>query len=188
MIVALTGYARSGKDTVGQILVAEHGFRRVAFGDVLKAVAEDLADSVSLGVVYDGLRYNTTLKALLDTYGHDWEKVKDEAPEARKFLVDLGNSLRRRIPGVEVDAAFAGMEDGEDVVNTNVYHPEEIDRIIDMGGLVFRVLRPGHGPANNDEARTGCHPVSGEIRNNGTVEDLKAQVADLVKQLREVPF
>src|ERR1051326_1875785 len=144
MIVALTGYARSGKDTVGSILVEQHGFRRVAFGDVLKAVAEDMDPILDMepdgDAFSDGAPYRSKVSQLLEAYG-SWERVKDNCPTARQYLVDLGNSLRRHVPGIEVDAAFAGIEPGENVVNTNVYHPEEIDRIRRMGGYVFRVDR-----------------------------------------------
>ena len=36
MIIGLTGYARSGKDTVAQILVDKFGFTRVAFADPIR--------------------------------------------------------------------------------------------------------------------------------------------------------
>ncbi|HET9691813.1 MAG TPA: hypothetical protein VFP61_11725, partial [Acidimicrobiales bacterium] len=41
MIIALSGYARAGKDTVAEIL-ADHGYRRAAFADPLKQVLADL--------------------------------------------------------------------------------------------------------------------------------------------------
>jgi hypothetical protein len=36
LVIALSGWAKSGKDTAGAHLVANHGFTRVAFADVLK--------------------------------------------------------------------------------------------------------------------------------------------------------
>lgn len=38
-VVGLTGVARSGKDTVGRMLVERYGFTRVAFADGLKSMA-----------------------------------------------------------------------------------------------------------------------------------------------------
>lgn len=35
-VIAISGYKRSGKDTSAEILVKDHGFKRVAFADVLK--------------------------------------------------------------------------------------------------------------------------------------------------------
>src|ERR1051326_4846414 len=96
MIVALTGYARSGKDTVGSILVEQHGFRRVAFGDVLKAVAEDMDPILDMepdgDAFSDGAPYRSKVSQLLEAYG-SWERGKDKSPPPRPYPVDPGNSL-----------------------------------------------------------------------------------------------
>lgn len=186
MIVALTGFARSGKDTVGKLLTDHHGFRRVAFGDVLKGIAEDVNPSIRLKLGEDpmapGSYAYTSVSTLLDTFD-GWEEVKDECPEARQLLVDLGNSLRKRIPGIEVNSILANTA-GEDVVNTNVYHPEELDRLRELGALTVRVIRPGYGPANPDEANTGRHPVDAEILNDGSLDELAIKVDRLVGYYR----
>ena len=36
MIIGLTGYAQSGKDTVAKILVENYGFTRIAFADKIR--------------------------------------------------------------------------------------------------------------------------------------------------------
>jgi cytidylate kinase len=41
MIVAVSGWKGSGKDTAAKILVEKYGFRRVAFADVLKDMVAD---------------------------------------------------------------------------------------------------------------------------------------------------
>jgi hypothetical protein len=185
MIIGLTGYARTGKDTVGKILVDHHGFRRVAFGDVLKAVAEDTDPIIEICTDDPDIEYSTaSVRELLRAYG-DWEDIKDGVPEARQYLVDLGNSLRRRIPGVEISAAFAGVKPGEDVVNTNVYHREEIEAIQKMGGVVLRVVRPGIKPANDDEARTGQVTVDATVVNDGSIDKLAVNVDLVIRYLRD---
>jgi hypothetical protein len=188
-VIALTGYARSGKDTVGKILVDDYKYRRVAFGDLLKQIAEDLnspirlmgdPDDVPLHST-DGPHYYATIREVLASYDGSWERVKDAHPETRQYLVDLGNALRRRIPGVETgwwleDAVLRH----ENVVNTNVYHAEELREIARHGGILIRVTRPGFGPANDDERATGKVDVDDTIDNDGTLEDLRAEVARVV--------
>ena len=173
-IIGLTGYARSGKDTVGEILTEFHGFRRVAFGDTLKLIAEDLNPVLP---VDGGFEAFERLATMLDVYG-GWEKVKDEQPSSRDLLVRLGNSLRKRIPGIEVAATIGDVGLMERVVNTNVYHPEELKAYEEHpGGATVRVCREGYGPANADELRTGQHPVDYTIHNDGTIDDLHREVA-----------
>lgn len=183
-LLGLSGFARSGKDTAGSILVERHGFRRVAFGDTLKDVAEDLNPIIQHEWVQGGEKVTrrAPLLQLLDAHGGR-EGLKDAVPEYRAYLVDLGNSLRTRIPGVELAASFGNAQPGERVVNTNVYHPEEIDAIQAMGGIVIRVTRPNWAAANSDEARTGLHPVDATLSNDGTVEDLAAKVAAALADL-----
>ena len=36
-LIGFCGYARSGKDTIGNMMVKKMGFKRISFGDVLKA-------------------------------------------------------------------------------------------------------------------------------------------------------
>jgi len=67
MIVALSGYARSGKDAAGEILVRQYGFVRRACADPLKAVARDLG----------------------------WDGAKDDA--GRVLLQNLGVSIRTHL-------------------------------------------------------------------------------------------
>lgn len=178
--LGLTGPARSGKDTFGALLI-ERGFRRVAFGDTLKEIAEDMDPLLEHEV--DGVPHISRWNSLLEVHGGR-EGIKDAIPSARPWLVDLGNSLRHRIPGVEIAAAFGSAAPTEWVVNTNVYHPEEIDAIRSMdGGYVIRVLRPGWEPANADEARTMRHPVDLTVLNDGTVEHLRVKVDDLLRGL-----
>lgn len=44
MLVGLVGRAGAGKDTVAEVLVARHGFRRMAFADKLKEILSDAFD------------------------------------------------------------------------------------------------------------------------------------------------
>jgi hypothetical protein len=190
-ILGLTGYARSGKDTVGGYLVSQMGFRRVAFGDTLKRVAEDMNPLIEYSLSSSSntvsVSATETLEVLLLRHG-GWEGLKDAVPETRQYLVDLGNSLRTRVGGIEIAAAFGGLQPGECVVNTNVYHGEEIDAIRAMpGGKVVRVCRFGFGPANDDEARTGQHAVDATVVNNGDVNEVHRAVAAVVRSLGWVP-
>ena len=42
MIIGLTGYARSGKDTVAKILVDNYGYKRIAFADKIRELLVEI--------------------------------------------------------------------------------------------------------------------------------------------------
>ena len=42
MIIGLAGYAGAGKDTVGNILIEKHNFRRIAFADKIRSFIYDI--------------------------------------------------------------------------------------------------------------------------------------------------
>ncbi len=71
-IIFLSGYLKSGKDTVGNYLCTSHGFIRVAFADLLK-------DEVS--ITYDVTRET------LDT-------ISGKTPEIRQLLIQHGAKRR----------------------------------------------------------------------------------------------
>lgn len=50
IVVGLCGYAKSGKDTIGKVISERLGFKRIAFGDVLKS---DLNNYMKLLVIDD---------------------------------------------------------------------------------------------------------------------------------------
>ena len=84
MIIGLTGYAQSGKDTVANILVEKYGYQRVAFADPIRALLYEANPMLKEGYRVQGL---------VDSYG--WDKVKVDYPEARRLLQDLGVGARK---------------------------------------------------------------------------------------------
>ncbi|MCX4751431.1 hypothetical protein OG455_39035 [Kitasatospora sp. NBC_01287] len=92
--IALIGRARSGKDTAASVLVAEHGFARLALADPLKAMAYDIDPVVGVEMLGVNAPALVGLADAVDRYG--WERVKDEFPAARRFLQRLGTEGVRR--------------------------------------------------------------------------------------------
>lgn len=66
MIIGLSGYARSGKDTVASFLVSEYAFERISFADPIRDILYALNPSV------DG----ESLISMVDNYG--WEIAKSK--------------------------------------------------------------------------------------------------------------
>jgi cytidylate kinase len=75
MIIGLTGYAQSGKDTVAKILVENYGYTRVAFADKIREFLYEtnpMYDSIAGEPVF--------VKAKVDRDG--WEVAK-QSPHIR---------------------------------------------------------------------------------------------------------
>lgn len=199
MLIGLTGYARSGKDTVGAYLCDVWGFERRAFADRLKELA--LENNPRMTLDYYNDRRVWDLRSLVSAYG--WERAKDEFPALREYLQDVGIEKRNLDEDYWVDpvlprpetmpspkafgARLWGSQPETNIVITDVRFPNEIERIKSLGGVIVRVDRPGVGPANNhvsEHAWVGSEDIT--IRNHHGIEDLHKQVDSLV--IFDVPY
>jgi len=141
MLIGLSGYAQSGKDTIANYLIKDHGFIRRAFADNLRNVLYDLNPMLESGF----------LQAKVDVEG--WDKAKQH-PEVRRLLQDLGLAARNHIhPEVWVSAALDRVLNDRIVV-TDVRFLNEARAIKERGGEIWRVERPGVGAVNNHISET----------------------------------
>lgn len=156
-IIGVGGYARTGKDTVATILHALYGYHRVAFADILKDVA--YAANPIIGARprwagsgdYVGQDF-VHLRDVVDEIG--WDAAKEQYPEVRLFLQGLGVGARDHIDSnVWVDAAFRLAPSGL-IVIPDVRFPNEFDKVVEMGGTMWRVNRPGISAANAHVSET----------------------------------
>jgi len=203
MLIGVTGLAQHGKDTVGRYLVENYGFQRFAFADTLKSMALALdpwvvymgTDAIT-EVVPEPLR----LSWLVDAIG--WEQAKRNT-EVRRFLQVLGTegvrdhlgentwvqAVQDQLVQADVleDAVGYGIYSGsKHGVITDTRFPNEAEFVRQFGTLV-RVFRP-----NFDNGLDQSHPSERSVMslqadftlvNDGTVQDLYAQVDDYMAQM-----
>jgi hypothetical protein len=173
MIIGLTGYARSGKDSIAEVLVNNFGFTRVAFADPIKNLLYEINPIV--GAVANEPRY------LRDTVKSEgWEKAKAN-PEIRRLLQMLGVGARTTFyKDFWVDMALTDVNNYKTskFVITDVRFENEAEAIKRMGGGIWRVERPGVLPVNShvSELEMADYPVDVVFQNNSTLEDLTASV------------
>jgi hypothetical protein len=164
MLVGVSGYAGSGKDTVGRILSDEYGFTRVAFADKLKELALVLNPRVAEAV------------AELD----GWTEAKKLA-YVREYLQLLGSSARDILfSSVWIEAAMRDLDiDANHYVFTDVRFHNEADAIRERGGLVIRVTRPNIAPVNRhiSEVALDHYKFDAYIENDGTIRELADRLA-----------
>jgi hypothetical protein len=180
MIVGLSGYARSGKDTVADILVEEAGFVRVAFADKLREALYALDPLVSHDKAPDRLLFATRLQTVIDEHGWDGVKNTLYGPEVRRLLQRMGTEVGRNILGenIWVNAAFFGLQPGNNYVFTDCRFQNEATAIRKYQGEIWRVTRPGVEPANDHISEVGLDswPFNVIILNDDSLESLKEKV------------
>lgn len=149
MIIGLSGYAGTGKDTLGAFL-ATRGFKSLGFADPLRAAAIAIDPVVGIDSDGDPVHYTEAL----DTFGYN--EMKFIYPEARRFLQRLGTEFGRRQVSDTfwVDQAMARIKPGENVVITDCRFANEATAIKARGGIIVRIERPGFGPVSEHPSET----------------------------------
>lgn len=183
-IIALNGYARSGKDTAASVLVDEYGFSRVAFADKLREVLYALNPIVWKGRAYDGGNHPTGWKSIyvqdvIDDYG--WNRYKETAygDEIRRLLQRLGTEAGRETlwDSIWIDAALNGT-DAEKVVISDMRFKNEMRAVLDRDGILLRINRAGVGPANSHSSEIELSTVEFEnvLENDGSLDEYRDRV------------
>lgn len=194
MIIGLSGYAQSGKDSIGAILVKNYGFTRYAFADALREMAYQLNpivvtsidENIPLGVDTNLYVKNTRLQDVVNNNG--WEDAK-KLPEIRRLLQVLGTEAGRKILGenIWVDTVLNKVKD-KNVVITDCRFPNEAKALKNSGGFVVRVERPGMAAINNHLSETSLDgwPFDLIVFNGGTLESLHSLVKNLYIGLKNI--
>ena len=179
MIIGLSGYAGTGKDTVAQILQRLWGFNRLAFADAIREALYRL-NPVLMNHNKDIIR----VREYVDGLG--WDEAKQH-PELRRLLQVFGTEVGRALLGEDiwVNLTLAQIMLPNRYVITDVRFPNEAMAIKECGGVVLRVERPGYGPVNEHTSDSSLEdwPFDNRIVNDGTLADLEATVFLAVKDL-----
>jgi hypothetical protein len=170
MIIGLAGYARSGKNTVADLL--GHKYKQVAFADPMRNALYKLNPIIN---TIDGVDVREAVDEL------EWDTAKDHFPEIRRLLQVLGTEVGRHMihENVWVDIALRGMLPTDDVVFTDVRFINEAVAIKKLGGEVWRIDREGVGAVNGHISEHALKDWEFDriIENNGTIEDLMRAIA-----------
>lgn len=172
-VVGLSGYARSGKDTIGTVLL-ERGYVRASFADYIREAL------LALNPTVNG---EGNLTELIENHG--WESGKTMFPEVRQLQQRMGTEVGRNMLGenIWVDLTFKNLADGSKVVVTDCRFPNEADTVKRLGGEVWRVSRPGFTAVNAHPSETALDDWKFDryFENNGSVDELHAKVRETLK-------
>lgn len=177
MIVGLSGYARSGKDTIAEILIMNYGFKRLAFADNIRKAVKVLNP-----IITGDIRAND----MIDSYG--WEVAKS-TPEMRRILQVFGTEVGRQMFGEDfwVQQVFRQMEQDnvyENFVITDVRYPNEADFIRERGGEIWRVSRSSIKAINSHSSETALdlYDFDRHISNDKDIADLSTEIFQIMRE------
>jgi hypothetical protein len=194
MIIGVCGLIGSGKGTVADILVESHGFRKLSFADSLKdgvAAMFDWPRSMLEGDTSASREW----REQPDTF---WSEEMGYPVTPRYVLQKVGTECMRQglFDGIWVSRTKQKLQRNsyQDFVIPDVRFPNEIKMIQNQGGIVVQVQR-GELPDWAREFQTrsvqppDVHPsewmwmkarLDHTIKNDGSIDDLKNQVSDLL--------
>ncbi|EHM24226.1 putative GP52-bacterophage PHIC31 [Streptomyces sp. W007] len=145
--IGIIGRARVGKDTAGQWLVDNRGYRRIGFADPLKEAALKLDPILSEYEDFTdgGYGVDVTLRLADVVRDEGWEDAKDH-PEVRRILQELGAAVRAIDEDFWLRAAMARVqeanESGVPAVITDVRYPNEAASLKRAGFHLVYIERP----------------------------------------------
>lgn len=169
-LIGLTGRAGSGKDTIADILVSRHGFKKIALADPMKRFCREIfgfTDEQLWGPSekrnepdprWDGL----TPRKALQMLGTEWGRAMHPDVWVRRLIVEWSRL-------------------GDSVVVPDVRFQNELEAIRAAGGHVVRVT--GHvvsaleGGVPGHVSESGVEGADATIDNSGSIETLPDRVA-----------
>lgn len=186
-LIALSGYAQTGKDTVAVILGELYGHRRTAFADALRTglcgVDPWLAPNKT---AWRPWRRRLPYRRLSDLWvalgGYDGVKASAYSHDLRVYQQRYGTEGGRHVHGEEcwVSACFRAMDQSKPYVIADCRFPNEAEAVRDRAGQVWRINRPGVGPATDhiSEIAIDDYPFDVVITNDGDLASLKSKVME----------
>ena len=176
-IIGLTGFAGCGKGSVAEILSKTLNYQIKSMGTEMRA------EALRKNPTFQWEGKDWTYAELINSIGYD--RTKREVPGVRKFLIGIGHGYRLTkgediwlnyvLPPPE-DIQPDWLRDAHIVID-DVRYKNEADRIHRLGGVVWRIHRPGFYAAAAEEAESVAQiPVDAEIQNSGNLSNLASKV------------
>lgn len=160
LIIGIRGYAKSGKDTLANLMVEHLEFEQRAFATALKGTLYATNPWINL----DDTTF-VRLQNLIDDIG--WDEAKVTYPECRRLPQKIGTEGGRE--NIHQDVWVRPVMEsgyGPRLAISDTRFQNEVDAIRRRGGYIVRVNRPGVGPLNNHASETLDSPVDFEIQND----------------------
>ena len=194
MIIGITGKARSGKDTFSELL-ANALFDRKGQRYILMAYAHELKTRVQrdFDLSYEqlwGEEKEVSDKRYIRNPSIVDHPNANQYWSAREILQEYGQFFRTIDSEFWVKALFNTIDDKEynNVIVTDVRHPNEADPIVDRGGIIIKVTRESkdeiHGANHISETAMDTYaPVGFHVINDYGLKELQEAAKDVAALL-----
>lgn len=99
----------------------------------------------------------------------------------REIWIKAGNKLREVYPDTWIDAALRNFPGAEIIIATDVRFRNEVDKIHQLGGRVYKIIRPSE-PLFDDVSDSALETYTGwdgTIMNDGNLNDLYNKIQKL---------
>jgi dephospho-CoA kinase len=184
MIIGISGYKRSGKNTVAQIISDKFGYETLAFADPIKQIA-----SLMFSWSFERMENEK------ETIDKDW------GLSPRQAFQIIGNELAqywlpealltfKQTTGrlLWVRHLFNKIKYKKDICVSDVRYPHEADAIQMRGGKIVKVVRDSVIPNDSHESESYCQDIYPDyiIYNNGTLAELEQEVEMCFYSLLEI--
>ena len=172
IVIGLTGYAQSGKDTIAKEFINENNFERHGFADSLKDILYALNPTIQEDTGFDFAR----LQYFIDEDG--WEEAK-KIKDIRQLLQRLGTEGGRVTLGEDiwVNTLFSKPHKARLVI-PDLRYENEANEVRRRGGVVIRVIRDGVGPVNNHASDQISFETDITVFNNGTPKEAYIEIVE----------
>ncbi len=183
MIIAISGKIGSGKSTVGDIFERE--------GFILDSFAKSVKDICCILFGYDReIIEGSTLNSRIWREAIDKKHTnligKDFTP--RDAMVLVGTEFGRNMihPNIWVNTLFNRYDKNKHLLITDLRFPNEYEEIKKRGGIVIRINRCNLNSSNHiSECALDYHNFDYVINNDGTLEDLKTNVLNIINEIKK---
>lgn len=181
-LIALTGKAGAGKDTVADRLCEKHGFVRYAFAkplkDMLAAIGVDANNRETKELPHP--LFGASPRRMAQTLGTEWGREMVNPDIWLKCAEVFIAKYSGLAPGqLESDG---DPYDIRGIVITDCRFENEAAFVRQRGGVIWEIRRPGIEAVEGHVSEAGIQLANGDhwFENNGTIEQLHAIVDQAV--------
>lgn len=189
MIIGLVGWIGSGKGTVADILIRDHGYHKFAFADALKDAVAAIF-TWPRGLLEGDSNASRAFRERVDPW---WSNKFGYEVTPRLILQKMGTEACRHAihDDIWIHTLAHRIKGYDDVVIADVRFPNEIEFVTKSGGKIINVQR-GNPPTEKQIAEMHVSetawigtPFHYELDNNGNKDELKQKIITMLTTLED---